>query len=95
MNFLDYIAGGGYANGPVPSGAIGPAFLTPAQADFRATRRRFGEGDPSVGGYNLAQVHFDKETGTCSVAQLDVGPSSWYGTPAPFSTHTEEMVADA
>jgi hypothetical protein len=82
-DYMDYISGAGFGRGPVlTGGAYGPGFLTWDQADFRAMRRRFGEGDPDIGNYNLNQVHFDKETGTASVAQLDVGPSGWYGTPA-------------
>ena len=89
-DYMDYISGAGFQRGPVmTSGALGPAFLTWQQADFRDMRRRYGEGDPSVGSYNLNQIHFDKENGTASVAALDVGPSSWYGTPTQ-PTQTNE-----
>ena len=81
LDYLDYIGGAGFGRGPVlTSGAYGPGFLTWSQRDFRAMRRRYGEGDPEVGNYALNQINFNKENGTGSVAQLDVGPSSWYGS---------------
>jgi hypothetical protein len=80
MNFLDYLESG-FHRGPVlTSGAIGSSFFTPVQSDFRDSRKRFGEGDPNRGTYNLNQVHWNKENGTVSVSTLDVGPSSWYGS---------------
>lgn len=81
MNFLDYLESG-FQGGPVLThGAIGPSFLTWQQQDFRAQRRRYGGGNMDDGSFFLSQVHFDKETGTASLGQLDVGPSGWYGTP--------------
>lgn len=80
MNFLDYISGSG--TGPqLTSGAIGPSFLTWQQKDFRHMRRRYGETELDAGTFPLSQIHFNKESGTASLGQLDVGPSSWYGTP--------------
>jgi len=80
-DYLDYLETG-FLRGPVLShGSLGPAFLTWGQKDFRAMRRQFGEGDPDRGNYNLNQIHFNKENGCLSVQTLDVGPSSWYGSP--------------
>lgn len=80
MNYLDYLENG-FTSGPVlTSGAIGPSFLTWRQQDFRAQRRKYGETELDSGSFPLSQVHFNKETGTCSLGQLDVGPSGWYGT---------------
>lgn len=81
MDYLDYIAYGAQAGPVLTAGALGPAFLTWRQRDFRDMRRRFGEGDPDRGNYNLNQIHFNKENGALSVQTLDVGPSSWYGSP--------------
>ena len=89
-DYMDYISGAGFQRGPVmTSGALGPSFLTLDQHNFRAMRRRFGEGDPSAGSYHLNQIHFDKENGNVSVAALDVGPSSWYGTPTQHAQGVE------
>lgn len=94
-DFMDYIGGAGFQHGPVlTSGALGPAFLTWDQKNFQAQRRRYGESDPSVGGYNLNQIHFDKETGNASVAQLDVGPSGWYGTPSQSDASVEREAGE-
>lgn len=94
-DYMDYISGAGFGRGPVlTSGAGGPAFLTSDQRDFRAMRRRYGESDPTVGGYNLNQIHFDKENGNVSVAQLDVGPSGWYGTPSQQTGTVERSAGD-
>ena len=91
-DYMDYIGGAGFQRGPVlTSGALGPAFLTWGQQDFRDMRRRYGEGDPSMGNYSLNQIHFDKENGNVSVAQLDVGPSGWYGTPGQSGGSTERQ----
>ena len=91
MDYMDYIGTPGFQRGPVlTSGAIGTSFLTWGQSDFRRMRRRYGEGDPSVGSYNLNQVHFNKENGTLSVQSLDVGPSSWYGSPSNSYDPTQE-----
>lgn len=81
VNFLDYLESGSHRGPFMTDGAIGTSFLTPQQADFRKARRRYGEGMLDDGNYYLSQVHFDKETGTASVGQMDVGPSGWYGTP--------------
>lgn len=78
-SFLDYLETGSHS-GPFMGGAVGPQFLTWDQRDFRAQRRQYGEGELDAGSFSLSQVHFDKETGTASVGQLDVGPSGWYGT---------------
>ena len=61
--------------------AIAPGYLTPDQWWFRerSHTRRYGEGDPDVGGYNLAEVIFDKNDGGATVGMTDVGPSAWYG----------------
>lgn len=80
MNFLDYLETGSH-QGPFMGGAIGTSFLTPDQHYFRSMRRRYGESELDAGSFPLTQVHFDKESGTTSVGQLDTGPSSWYGTP--------------
>lgn len=81
-DYLDYLQGGFQAGPVLTGGAAGPAFLTWGQQDFREMRRKYGEGDPDVGSYHLNQVHYNKENGTLSVQALDVGPSSWYGSPA-------------
>lgn len=83
MDYLTYLESGFQAGPVLTSGALGPAFLTPGQRDFRDMRRKYGEGDPDRGNFNLAQVHFNKENGSVSVQTLDVGPSSWYGSPPP------------
>ena len=61
--------------------AIAPAFLTPDQMQFRERNRarKYGEGDPDVGGYHLAEVIFDKRDGGATVGMTEVGPSAWYG----------------
>lgn len=61
--------------------AIAPGYLTPEQWWFRerSHTRKYGEGDPDVGGYNLAEVIFDKDDGGVTVGMCDVGPSAWYG----------------
>lgn len=80
MNFLDYLETGSHS-GPFMDGAIGPSFMTPHQHWFRSMRGKYGEGNLDDGNYYLSQIHFDKETGTASLGQMDVGPSGWYGTP--------------
>ena len=85
-SYMDFIAPGGLGShsGPVlTNGAIGTSFLTPEQSDFRRARRKYGEGMLDDGNFYLSQVHFDKESGTCSLGQLDVGPTGWYGAVPP------------
>ncbi len=81
-SYMDILSSGpAYEPGWLDSPAIAPAFLTPDQQEFRerSHTRKYGEGDPDLGGYNLAEVIFDKETGTAMVGMTDVGPSGWYG----------------
>ena len=69
--------------GPTPppayaEGAIGPAFMTPVQAAFKATRKKYGSADdPDAGGYSLASIDWDKDTGTSEVGQLEATNDGW------------------
>lgn len=77
--FLDVLSAGPSPNPTYLDGSVGTHFITPDQLYFRSTRRHYGEGDPDIGGYKLSSIHFDKESGTTTVGQMDVGPSGWYG----------------
>lgn len=61
--------------------AIAPGYLTPGQWWFRerAHVRKYGEGDPDVGGFNLCEVVWNKDDGGATVGMCDTGPSAWYG----------------
>ena len=81
-SYLDILAAGPeYQPHYLDSPAIAPAFMTPQQLEFRerSHTRKYGEGDPDVGGYQLCEVVFDKGDGGVTVGMTDPGPSAWYG----------------
>lgn len=81
-SYMDILsAGQAYMPAYLEHPDIGPGFLTPDQQEFRARNRvrTYGEDDPNVGGYNMAEVVFDKRDGGATVGMMDVGPSAWYG----------------
>jgi len=60
-------------------GPIGASFLTPDQQAARNTRAKYGSlDDPDAGGYHLAQVDWDKDTGNAEVSPMEAGPTGWY-----------------
>lgn len=78
--FLDLISAGPEQTQPPFAGAaIGTSWMTPETAAFRATRKKYGSlDDPDAGGYQLSQIHWDKEG--CEVSNMDATYGGWYGS---------------
>lgn len=78
MGFQQILSAGPAPNPAYIEGAVGTSFFTPVQAAFRAMRKKYGSGDdPDAGGYSLAQINFDKETGTSEVGSMDPTSDGW------------------
>lgn len=81
IGFLQALSAGPVADPSYAAGAIGPAFLTPEQGAFKATRKKYGSADdPDAGGYSLAQIDWNKDTGTCEYGPMEATNDGWYGT---------------
>lgn len=61
----------------VTDGSVGNEYWTPEQQAFRNERKLYGGDDPQMGGYNLAQIDWDKEDGRLSVGHLEPTPNGW------------------
>jgi hypothetical protein len=80
LGFMQALSAGPAPNPAYLGGAIGPAFHTPEQAAFKATRKKYGsDDDPDAGGYSLAQIDWDKDNGTCEVSSMDATSDGWWG----------------
>ena len=78
LGFMQILSAGPQPNPTVVDGAIGTSFFTPVQAAFRNTRRKYGSlDDPDAGGYSLAQIDWDKESGACEVGHLEPTSEGW------------------
>lgn len=63
---------------PYTESAIGVSFLTPEQAAFNATRKKYGSiDDPDAGGFHLNQIDWNKDDGTTTVGTLDATNDGW------------------
>ena len=78
MGYMQILSAGPVPDPSFASGAIGPAFLTPQQGAFKATRKKYGGDDPDAGGYSLAQIDWDKESGTSEVGMAEATKGGWY-----------------
>jgi hypothetical protein len=80
MGFMDILTAGPQTRPAYAEGAIGTSFHTPEQAAFKAARKKYGTiDDPDAGGYSLAQIDWDKDTGMCETGGLDATNGGWYG----------------
>jgi hypothetical protein len=80
LGFMQALSAGPVPNPTYVEGDIGPAFMTPTQAAFKATRKKFGsDDDQDAGGYSVAQVDWDKDNGTCEVGPMEATSDGWYG----------------
>jgi hypothetical protein len=78
--FIDIImAGPSQPMTAVTEGDVGPQFFTPEQQAFRNQRKLYGGDDPNAGGYNLAQIDWDKESGRLSVGAMEPTSGGWLG----------------
>jgi len=81
IGFLQALSAGPVPDPSYATGAIGTSFMTPVQAAFRAQRKKFGSlDDPDAGGYNLAQIDWNKDDGTCEVGHTDTAADGWYSS---------------
>ena len=78
LGFLQALSAGSAPNPTYLGGSIGTSFLTPEQAAFKATRKKYGGDDPDAGGYSLAQIDWDKESGTSEVGMAEATKGGWY-----------------
>ena len=80
MGYMQILSAGPVENPAYLDGAIGTSFMTPVQAAFKATRKKYGSADdPDAGGYSLAMIDWDKDSGTSEVGSLDPTNDGWYG----------------
>lgn len=76
--FLPILSAGPVENPAYLGGAIGASFHTPEQAAFKASRKKYGTSDdPDAGGYSLAQIDWDKDSGTTETSSLDPTDDGW------------------
>jgi hypothetical protein len=81
IGYLQALSAGPTPDPSYAAGAIGTSFFTPVQAAFRAMRRKYGStDDPDAGGYNLAQIDWNKDDGTCEVGAMDATSDGWYAS---------------
>jgi len=82
-SYMDILSSGPSAPMACLDGAIGTSFHTPETAAFNAPRKKYGSlDDPDAGGYNLAQVDWDKDNGAAEVTMLEATNAGWYA-PSP------------
>jgi hypothetical protein len=78
MGFMQILSAGDAPPPPYASGAIGTSFNTPQTSAFNATRKKYGTlDDPDAGGYNLAQIDWNKDDGTTVVGHLEPTDDGW------------------
>jgi hypothetical protein len=77
--FMDVLSAGPSVPMYCLEGAIGTSFLTPEQDAWNDGRKRYGTlDDPDAGGYQLAQIDWDKDNGTAEMSMLEATDSGWY-----------------
>jgi hypothetical protein len=79
MGFMQILSAGPVPNPTYLGGSIGTSFMTPEQAAWKTTRRKYGTlDDPDAGGYSLSQIDWSKDDGTVLYSQCDPTKTGWY-----------------
>ena len=78
MGFMQILSAGPAPDPEYLGGAIGTSFHTPEQAAFKAQRKKYGADDPDAGGYSLAQIDWDKDSGTAEYGPWEATSDGWY-----------------